>query len=91
MAQTTKAVQLPGHERIGYGSGWWANLDTKGDLWAPMLPPDTYMANGHDGQLMVIVPSQHLVVLRMGFTESSDEHRSVLLAADIIADLTRSS
>ncbi|MCB1447499.1 MAG: serine hydrolase [Rhizobiaceae bacterium] len=32
------------------------------------LPADTYWALGHDGQSMAIVPSEHLVVLRLGLT-----------------------
>jgi CubicO group peptidase (beta-lactamase class C family) len=34
------------------------------------LPADTFWAEGHDGQSMAIVPSQKLVVVRMGLTPS---------------------
>lgn len=32
------------------------------------LPPDTYWMQGHDGQSIAIVPSQQLVVVRLGLT-----------------------
>lgn len=32
------------------------------------LPPDTYWMEGHDGQSIAIVPSQQLVVVRLGLT-----------------------
>jgi hypothetical protein len=35
------------------------------------LPEDTYYFAGHQGQLVVIIPSENLVVLRTGVTENS--------------------
>jgi CubicO group peptidase (beta-lactamase class C family) len=32
------------------------------------LPADTYWMEGHDGQSIAIVPSQQLVVVRLGLT-----------------------
>lgn len=52
----------------GYGAGWWLNDLGDGTLVAPDLPADAYWANGHDGQLLHVVPSEDLVVLRMGFS-----------------------
>jgi hypothetical protein len=45
----------------GYGYQWW--LDGKVD---PALPEDLFMANGHDGQFIYVIPSLGLVVVRNG-------------------------
>ncbi|NRF67159.1 serine hydrolase [Aquincola sp. S2] len=56
----------------GYGAGLWTNalpgtMGQWGIPWGlPSLPKDTYFARGYTGQFIVIVPSQQLVVVRMG-------------------------
>jgi CubicO group peptidase (beta-lactamase class C family) len=45
----------------GYGYQWW--LDGKVD---PELPSDLFMANGHDGQFIYVIPSRELVIVRNG-------------------------
>ena len=64
-----------------YGYLWWVNsdgprvagLDGTGDpvvadrSWAwPDAPPDTYAAQGLGGQLSIVIPSEGLVVTRLG-------------------------
>ena len=39
-------------------------------------------ANGHDGQLMLVIPSEGLVVVRLGFTPEAS-------ASDTVAELAR--
>lgn len=58
----------------GYGAGFWTNLVDKGSVpvwdapWGmPRLPKDMFYARGALGQYIVIVPSERLVVVRMGF------------------------
>jgi CubicO group peptidase (beta-lactamase class C family) len=57
-----------------YGAGWWV---TPPDLvpgadkrsatpMMPRIPPDAFRAQGHEGQLIVVVPSRDLVVVRLG-------------------------
>ncbi|MCE5291213.1 MAG: beta-lactamase family protein [Nocardiaceae bacterium] len=88
MADSVKAVPAAETEEIGYGSGWWTNKDFAGNVIKTGLPADTYYAEGHDGQRMVIVPSERLVVVQMSFTQHSPEFgRSLKLAADAIAAL----
>ncbi len=45
----------------GYGYQWW--LEGKSN---PSLPPDLFMANGHDGQYIYVIPSRDLVIVRNG-------------------------
>ena len=51
----------------GYGYQWW--LDGKVDA---DLPPDLFMANGHDGQFIYVIPSLELVVVRNGHYDKFD-------------------
>lgn len=51
----------------GYGYQWW--LEGKDN---PNLPADLFMANGHDGQFIYIIPSLELVVVRNGHYDKFD-------------------
>ena len=84
MTDATEAVAAEG-EQEGYAAGWWANLKADGSLAEPSLPDDAYFAKGHDGQWIVVVPSQSLVVVRLGFTPVADDDRVVRLTADLLA------
>ena len=53
-----------------YGAQVWLNHPAAHD-WLPELPEDTYAAQGHYGQYMVVIPSLDLVVVRMGQTFNS--------------------
>ena len=46
---------------LNKGGEWW--LDGKVN---PDLPPDLFMANGHDVQFIYVIPSLDLVVVRNG-------------------------
>ncbi len=57
----------------GYGAGFWTNLVDQGRVpvwdapWGmPTLPKDMFYARGALGQYIVVVPSERLVVVRMG-------------------------
>ncbi|HXU80050.1 MAG TPA: serine hydrolase [Polyangia bacterium] len=47
-----------------YGAGWW--LAPSPGPTGPPLPPDVFSAQGHEGQLVSVVPSRDLVVVRLG-------------------------
>jgi len=51
----------------GYGYQWWLEGKTNS-----ALPPDLFMANGHDGQFIYVIPSLELVVVRNGHYDKFD-------------------
>ncbi|WP_266168069.1 serine hydrolase domain-containing protein [Dyella subtropica] len=81
--------------KTGYGAGFWTNLVNEGSVpvwdapWGmPQLPKDMFYARGALGQYVVIVPSEHLVVVRMGITVAGSTKIGDMVA-DIIAALHR--
>ena len=79
----------------GYGAGFWLNIknDTRVPVWhalwgMPQLPKDMYYGRGAFGQYVVIVPSEKLVVVRMGISLWYGDHTGDLVAS-IIAALHR--
>ena len=57
-----------------YGAQFWLNRS----LELPDAPEDTYMCQGHRGQRIFIIPSRHLVVVRLGFAEDKFDHNLFL-------------
>lgn len=79
----------------GYGAGWWLNsVDARVPEWRipwglPHAPRDTFFARGFLGQFVIVVPSQRLVIVRLGHSrmdwdlvESTDR-----LVADVVRAL----
>lgn len=79
----------------GYGAGFWLNntnapVPTWGFPWGlPGVPADTYFGRGHMGQWVVIVPSQDLVVVRMGFShgDAGEMHSAAALVRAVVRAL----
>ena len=84
MAQSTTATPVDRSEEKGYAAGWWVNKQADGTLVNPDLPQDAYWASGHDGQRLYVVPSQRLVVARLGFTPEVDDIRTDELVASLV-------
>lgn len=64
-----------------YGAGWWPNRTTnpggarvsKLDMpLMPRMPADAFYALGNLGQYIVVVPSERLVVVRLGRSQAKD-------------------
>jgi CubicO group peptidase (beta-lactamase class C family) len=53
-----------------YGAGFWLNPGPEDEAHkyalCPHGPHDLFMAQGHEGQMIVIVPSKDLIVVRLG-------------------------
>ncbi|RAZ88320.1 6-aminohexanoate hydrolase [Mesorhizobium hawassense] len=73
----------------------------KGQLWiegpgdeekpgagaAAGLPKDTYWMEGHDGQTVAIIPSEHLVVVRLGLTPAKLGYRPQAMVGALVKSL----
>lgn len=58
-----------------YGAGFWLEAKTGADPASLMLgagPMDGFSAQGHNGQVILIVPSKSLVVVRLGLMDDGD-------------------
>jgi CubicO group peptidase (beta-lactamase class C family) len=57
-----------------YGAQFWLNRSRE----LPDAPEDLYTCKGHRGQRIFIIPSKHLIVVRLGFAENKFDHNSFL-------------
>jgi len=65
---TTPTPQSPGGI---YGAHWWLGLKPElggGSAAAARLPRDTFFAVGHEAQVLTVIPSLRLVVVRLGLS-----------------------
>lgn len=56
----------------GYGAQWWVNEVGHGRLRMPTVPADAFWASGNEGQQVVVIPSEDLVVVRLGLSGDFD-------------------
>ncbi len=83
---TTPTSTAPNNE---YGAQVWLNRnsdDADRRRAFPTLPDDAYYMGGYQGQIVLVVPSEELVIARFGFTPERN-HGVEELAAQIIAQL----
>ena len=66
---------------LGYGAGWWLLNKSEG------IPPDTYAALGNRGQILVIVPSRDIVIVRRGEDPAGKRFDFVSFTRDVLAAL----
>ncbi len=62
-----------------------------GDVWnsSEGLPEDTFWMRGHDGQSVAIIPSQDMVVVRMGLTPGELDYKPQPMIRALIARLQK--
>lgn len=56
-------------KRGEYGAQWWLNAgekDNPSHRMYPLLPADAYWADGFEEQYVMVIPSENLVIVRMG-------------------------
>ena len=74
-----------------YGGAWWLNASDGGDPttkeW-PDMPDDLYYASGHDGQDVVIIPSENLIIVRLSVSRGGSWDMAEFLA-DVMAALEK--
>lgn len=52
-----------------YGAQWWLNKPMPdGRQRLPGLPDSAYFMGGHDGQMVIVIPSKNAVIVRLGMT-----------------------
>jgi len=91
VADTYRTGQVKADETWVFGRHWWINRAVpeqgKSKPW-PDLPDDTYVASGHWGQYVVVVPSRDIVIVRTGDDrdETFDFATFVKLALTIVSD-----
>jgi CubicO group peptidase (beta-lactamase class C family) len=72
-----------------YGAGFWTNHGSHGDAADRIqagMPEDAFYGSGNLGQRVVIIPSEGLVIVRLGLTHSPGFDMRGLL--HLIADTT---
>ncbi len=61
---------------------------SQAQTWLPRadagLPPDTFILDGHDGQNIIVVPSEDLVLVRLGLTPRWQGYSPIELARAIL-------
>jgi CubicO group peptidase (beta-lactamase class C family) len=60
--------------KSGYGAGFWLPTDAAGTLDAelPKLPAGSFAGLGYLGQLIIMIPSHDMVILRFGASTGPD-------------------
>ena len=75
-------------EEGNFAASWWVNERADGSLEHPDLPRDAYWMAGHDGQRVFIIPSEDMVIVRMGFSPGLDGSNWADLAAELVTALS---
>ncbi len=75
---------------VGYGAGFWTNLgDSMGARYRIEhgWPRDAFLAKGSIGQYVIVIPSQRLVIVRLGRTVNWPLHADGVsqLVGDVVA------
>ncbi len=79
---TWATTPTPTDPSAEYGAGFWLNrdpVDATRTRAYPKLPADFFYANGHQGQMIGVIPSRKLVVVRLGMTWGSEWGREEFL------------
>lgn len=76
-----------------YGAQFWLNRDPlpsaikKNRTW-PRVPADAYYMSGFQGQSVVIIPSEELVIVRLGYSTPGSNKGIETLIEGVIASVT---
>ena len=67
----------------GYGAHWWLSQRKS----RSKLPNDSFSAEGYQGQLLLVVPSQQAVIVRLGQTPKKRGFDANAFGADVLSAL----
>ncbi|HOP18858.1 MAG TPA: serine hydrolase [Amphiplicatus sp.] len=82
-------IHTPAPTNDEYGGQFWRNGvadKEKGQRWFPDLPADAYFALGHNTQVVGIIPSRDVVIVRLGWASGGgkfdiNRHYAAILSA----------
>ena len=82
----------PQSDEYGYGAGFWTqrgNSSAARERIAAGMPADSFMAVGSQGQYTIIIPSEDLVIVKIGwaYTPHDDIVAVERLVKEVIAAL----
>ncbi len=83
---TYSTTPTPNNPNNDYGAQFWLNVDPvdgQSQRSWPLLPTDAFFFSGYQGQVVAVVPSQDLVVVRLGFTPNGNHGTEQLIASVI--------
>ncbi len=70
-----------------YGAHWWLGLKPElggGTPAAARLPRDAFFAVGHEAQVLTVIPSRRLVVVRLGLSISIDAWNHAAFLSELL-------
>src|SRR4051812_7388809 len=73
-----------------YGAHWWLGLKPElggGTPAAARLPRDAFFAVGHEGQVLTVIPSRRLVVVRLGLSIYIDAWNHAAFLSELLEAL----
>lgn len=68
-----------------YGLHLWLKLPDRPGLGEPPLPKDSFYMLGHDGQIVAMVPSRELVIVRLGLARKTGSWWPERVVGSIVA------
>jgi CubicO group peptidase (beta-lactamase class C family) len=68
-----------------YGAQMWLKLPESDGYGEPPMPDDAFYFLGHDQQIVAIVPSRDLVIVRLGLTQAGGDWDHARDLAPIVA------
>ena len=81
---TTPTAQSPGSN---FGAHWWLKLAAEiggGTGAAARIPSDAFFAIGHEAQILTVIPSRRLVVVRLGLSVYIDAWNQAEFLAELL-------
>ena len=69
----TESTKPAGQDKRGYGYQIWLNAGVDSSVRRyPAAPPDMFYADGFESQLIFVIPSKNLVIVRLGLTQHNN-------------------